>query len=426
MSARSAAVVECLEVFSVVFPLRAPFVHHLAARREARSLIVRARLSDGTLGYGEALPRPYLTGETEATARAALLGPLARLALGWALADLPSAARLLCGAEARAAREQAPAAFCGLELALLDAAGRRARRPVTDVLGPLLREELPYDAAAVGLLPPAPFRLYLEVLRRRRKRVVKLKVGSPQDRERVATARRLLGPEVELVLDANAAWSAGEAIDAIRALEPFGLSVVEQPVAREDIDGMARVRRAVATPIMADESIATLADAHRLLEAGACDRFNLRVGKCGGLLATLELARFAARRGVACRLGVLVGENGLLGAAGRLLAACHDGFEALEIDDSGSKQGDVLREPLAPVRDNRAAAPVGRPGLGVEVDAARLEATAEVHAAVWLGVRPAARSAGVSPAWGAVPAAGAAASSAEAGHAAPRGVASPW
>jgi muconate cycloisomerase len=157
---------------------------------------------------------------------------------------------------------------------------------------------------------------------------------------------------------------------------------VEQPVAREDVAGLARVRRAVATPIMADESIATLDDARRLLDAEACDLWNLRVGKCGGLLATLELARLAQAHGVGCQLGVLVGENGLLGAAGRLLAACHDAFQTLEIDDSGSKRGDVLREPLAPVRDNRAPAPLGRPGLGVEVDGPRLEATAEWTASV--------------------------------------------
>src|SRR6185503_390604 len=129
------AVVECLEVFTVRFAFRQPFVHNLAARRESRSLVVRLRLSDGTVGYGEALPRPYLTGETETTVRQALTGPLADLALGWGVGDLASTARLLGGAEARVARERLPAAFCGLELALLDAAGRLTGRPVTDVLG---------------------------------------------------------------------------------------------------------------------------------------------------------------------------------------------------------------------------------------------------------------------------------------------------
>jgi L-Ala-D/L-Glu epimerase len=390
------AVVECLEVFTVRFPFRQPFVHNLAARRESRSQIVRLRLSDGTVGYGEALPRPYLTGETEASVREALTGALADLALGWGVSDLPSMARLRDGANARAARELCPAAFCGLELALLDAAGRLAGRPVTDLLGPVIRTELPYETAVIGLLPAAALRLFLEKIKRLGKRVVKLKVGSPQDQDRVATVRAVLGPEVELVLDANAAWSGEEAIDRIHALEPFGLIAVEQPVAREDVDGMARVRRAVRTPIMADESITSLRDAHRLLEAEACDLWNLRVGKCGGLLGTLELARLAAERGVGCQLGVLVGETGILGAAGRLLAACRGEFRYLEFDSSGLKQGDVLREPLAPVVANRAPAVTGRAGLGIEVDARRLEATAEARSATWLQVHPRLRRAWAS------------------------------
>jgi L-Ala-D/L-Glu epimerase / N-acetyl-D-glutamate racemase len=377
--------IAAVEVFAVRFGFRQPFVHHLAARRESRSLVVRVRLDDGTVGHGEALPRPYLTGETEDSVLAALAGPLAALARGWSAADLPSVARAVGSDEARAACLRTPAAFCGLELALLDAAGRRTGRPATDVLGPVLRRELPYDGAVVGILPPALFRLHLERIRQLGKRVVKLKAGSPRDRERVALARTVLGDGVRLILDANAAWSAAEAIERIRALAPFGLAAVEQPVAREDVAGLAAVRRAVATPVMADESITTRADADRLLAAGACDLWNLRIGKCGGLLPTLELARLAARNGIGTQLGVLVGETGILGSAGRLLAACHDGFRHLEFDSTGMRQGDVLREPLAPVVDGRAPAPCDRPGLGFEVDAPRLQAMAESCVVAWSG-----------------------------------------
>lgn len=374
---RTATVVS-VEAVPVRFALRQPFVHHLAARRESCSIVVRVRLADGTCGFGEALPRPYLTGETEASVLASLGGPLAALARTWDACDLASAARALTSAGARAACEREPAAFCGLELAVLDAAGRRTARPVTDVLGPVLRRELPYDTAVVGLLPDALYRLHLERIRRLGKSAVKLKAGSPRDVPRMALAREVLGADVALSVDANAAWSAAEAVERIRALEPFGLACVEQPVARGDVAGLAAVRRSVRTPVMADESIATRADAERLLAAGACDLWNLRVGKCGGLLATLALARLAVRHGIGTQLGVLVAETGLLGSAGRLLAACHDGFRQLEFDSTGMRDRDVLREPLAPVRDGIAAIPAG-PGLGVDVDAGRLDA-AEVPA----------------------------------------------
>ncbi|MET0551856.1 MAG: enolase C-terminal domain-like protein [Vicinamibacteria bacterium] len=391
-----------VEVFDVRFPFRQPFVHHLAARRGSRSLVVRVRLEDGTTGHGEALPRPYLTGETEQGVVDALSGPLAALAAGWDARDLPSAARALRSPAARVACARAPAAFCGLELALLDAAGRRSGRPVTDLLGPVLRRELPYESAVVGLLPRALYGLHLERIRQLGKRVVKLKAGSPRDLENVALARKVLGDGVQLILDANAAWPVAEAIERIGSLEAFELAAVEQPVAREDVAGLAAVRRAVRTPIMADESIATRADAERLLAADACDLWNLRVGKCGGLLQTLELAALAARHGIGTQLGVLVGETGILGSAGRLLAACHDGFLHLEFDSTGMRQGDVLRTPLAPVVDGRAPLSCDGAGLGFEVDAARLETMASARwtafsAGPHSGGRP-----GVSAPWTAV------------------------
>jgi muconate cycloisomerase len=182
-----------------------------------------------------------------------------------------------------------------------------------------------------------------------------------------------------LVLDANGAWSADEAVERIRALHAFGLTAVEQPVAREDVAGLARVRRAVSTPIVADESLCTLADARRLLEHEACDVWNLRVGKCGGLLATLELADLAARNGVGCALGVLVGETGILTAAGRHVAACRDGWLWLEHDGAGLKRAEPIAVP--PVTGGRVAAPAG-PGLGFAVDEALLLELAERSAAV--------------------------------------------
>lgn len=371
--------VASLEVLPLRIPFRFAFGHHLAVRQEARPQVVRLRLSDGSVGYGEALPRPYLSGETEDSVRAALAGPLAALVAGCDVAGLEGARALIESGAARAARERAPAAFCGLELALLDAAGRSVGRPVSDVLGGVRRAELEYDTAVAGFLPPAALRLYLGEVRRRGARRLKLKVGRSDDLERVALARRVMGDGAALVLDANAAWNADEAIEHVRALEVFHLEAVEQPVAREDVAGLARVRRALATPIVADESLCTLADARRLLEHEACDVWNLRVGKCGGLLATLELAELAARHGIGCALGVLVGETGILAAAGRHVAACRDGWLWLEHEGAGLKRAEPAR--LPPVAGGRVPAPDG-PGLGFTLDEACLAELAERPPAV--------------------------------------------
>lgn len=365
--------VTALEVVPVRLAFKHSFGHHRAKRKESRPQIVRLRLADGTVGYGESLPRSYVTGETELSVRQRLGGELRELIVGQELPELRDVESWLRTAAPRRAREESPAAFCGLELALLDAIGRRTGRSVGELLGSRSRSTLPYDGAVIGFLPAAAQRLVLSRLRTLAPRVVKVKVGRPDDAERLAMVRRDLGDGVDLIIDANGAWSVDQAIESIRTLERFSLTAVEQPVAGRDFDGFARVAAAVGTPLMADESLATRADAERLLALGAAKLWNLRVGKCGGLMATVELARLASAQGIPCQLGILVGESGVLTTAGRLLAARFDhGFEYLEADGFGNLRDDILVEKLPAVRGVDTPAPALRPGLGIEVDEDRL------------------------------------------------------
>src|SRR5262252_7501105 len=101
LPAAEAPVVERVEVLPVRLPFRRAFVHHLADRRESRPRIVRLTLSSGAVGYGEALPRPYLTGETEASVVHALEGELKALVLAQPVAGLDAAVSLLQSAPAR-------------------------------------------------------------------------------------------------------------------------------------------------------------------------------------------------------------------------------------------------------------------------------------------------------------------------------------
>ena len=186
---------------------------------------------------------------------------------------------------------------------------------------------------------------------------------------RLRAIRRGLGRGIDLRVDANEAWSAAEAAERIRALEPVGLTSVEQPVAHADVASLAEVRRQVRTPIMLDESLCSRIDAGRAIDGRTCDLFNLRLSKCGGFIAALRLAQLAARHGLGCQLGCQVGETAVLSAAGRHFACTVGGLRYLE----GSYDRHLVREALA-TRDvtfgwgGRAAALSG-PGLGVILDA---------------------------------------------------------
>jgi muconate cycloisomerase len=196
---------------------------------------------------------------------------------------------------------------------------------------------------------------------------LKLKVGRPGDLETLKLAREILGWEVEIRVDANCAWTAPEAIRRLLEMAPYHLSAVEQPVAKEDFEGLKAVGAGTGLPVIADESVCHERDARRLIDLRACEIFNLRLSKCGGPGAANRIRQMAAAAGVRCQLGCHVGETSILSAAGRHFASC--GPELAYLEGSFSPYL-FAREPVVqPVLfGHRGLAPgLSGPGLGIEV-----------------------------------------------------------
>jgi muconate cycloisomerase len=177
-----------------------------------------------------------------------------------------------------------------------------------------------------------------------------------------------MGSAADIRVDANCAWSAEEALTAIERMRPYGISGVEQPVAADDIAGLRRVTAETEETIIVDESLISLDGAERLVDGQACDAFNIRLSKVGGLLEARRIAEVAHEAGIDVVVGAQVGETGLLSAAGRHLAAtipdlrhAEGSFGALLL-----KQ-DITRERVFPLRRGRAGVFSG-PGLGVQVN----------------------------------------------------------
>ena len=374
-----------LEARHVRVALRRTVTHASHSRTDTDNVVVRCVLADGSVGYGEGVPRDYVTGETidsclallKGSALAAQLTPCAdfpaavHLAERLRLAPVPGDDRLIQGNAAR----------CALEIAVLDAYGRAFGEPlmnVTKLVAPDLyeaRESVRYSGI-IGNPKGWKGRVYPLVYRLAGFAQVKLKVGIPDtdDVKRTRRTRRWLGSKMDLRIDANEAWSATEAADKIRALEPFGITSVEQPVPHEQVAGLADVRKAINTPVMLDESLCGPVDAERAVAGGWCDLFNLRLSKCGGFIPSLRLALLAKRHGLGCQLGCQVGETGILSAAGRHFATSVGGLRYVE----GSYDRHLVRDALTAEdltfgRGGAAPMLVGS-GLGVAVDPARLDA----------------------------------------------------
>lgn len=179
-------------------------------------------------------------------------------------------------------------------------------------------------------------------------RTAKIKVAEPgqrlaEDVERVAAVRDVLGPDARLRVDANGAWSVDEAVDAIRALDRFGLEYVEQPVA--DVRDLARVRRRVDVPIAADESIRRADDPLLVRDLEAADIAVLKVQPLGGVRACLRIAEdLGLPVVVSSALETSVG----LAAGVALAAALPELPYACGLATTALLDADVTSQPLVP------------------------------------------------------------------------------
>lgn len=373
-----------LTACAVRIPLKKPIRHASHTRTETDNVVVRCVLANGTVGFGEGVPRNYVTGETIDSA----LDLLARSDLGSQLnectdflAALTMIDRLrlaLVPGDDRAC--QGNAARCAVELALLDAFGKHFGPPLSDVTK-LLASDLHEPRAWVrysGAITSADgwkarvaaWKMWIYGFRQ-----VKVKVGiaGQDDVRRLGSIRRRVGRNVDLRIDANEAWSPEEAARRILQLKPMAISAVEQPVAHADMNCLPAVRKETGVPIMLDESLCGMVDAEQAREKGLCDLFNLRLSKCGGYIASLRLAQFARKHGLGYQLGCQVGETAILSAAGRHFAQSVRDIRYVE----GSYDRHLVKEGLGTKDITFAwggwAPALAGPGLGVEIDAVALE-----------------------------------------------------
>jgi L-alanine-DL-glutamate epimerase-like enolase superfamily enzyme len=344
-----------LEARHVRIALKRKVTHASHVRTDTDNVVVRCVLSDGAVGFGEGVPRDYVTGETVDSA----LDLLKRSELGKQLdADCPDFVAAVHLAE-RLKLPAAPdddrmirgnAARCAVELAVLDAFGRALGEPltrVTELVAPELyqfRDRVQYSGV-IGNPRGLKKRVYPLVYRLAGFSQVKLKVGiaGHDDVNRTKLVRRWLGRKMDLRIDANEAWKPDEVGERIRELEPSGITSVEQPVRHEDVACLAEVRKQVKTPVMLDESLCGEVDAERAAKNGWCDLFNLRLSKCGGFIPSLRLAQLAKRHNLGYQLGCQVGETAILSAAGRHFATSVRDLRYLE----GSYDRHLVYERLA-------------------------------------------------------------------------------
>lgn len=357
-----------LSVFKIEVPVVSKRSHGVGdVSGGMRNVILKLRTEDGLTGWGEASPWPVFTGTAEGNA-AALDVHLRPLLIG---ADpsrineiMAAADRIVVGhSEAKAA----------LEMALYDILGKRVGLPVAELLGGRCRDDLPLSvsladpdfAADIDLMQ----RIYADGVR-----IVKLKTGFADhafDIMRLETLRADFPDDLRIRVDYNQGMVPYEALRRLRDVEAFAPDFIEQPVPAKEWQAMAHYTAMLDTPIMADESVFSVADAVRAVGARIADQFSVKIMKCGGMRRGQEIAAAAAGGGIACYGGDMF-ETGLTHLAGVHLVASTPnislGCEFYQA--SYYVERDLLAAPF-PVRDGKVVVPTA-PGLGIDVDEGRL------------------------------------------------------
>ncbi len=341
--------IQRVDAFVIRLPFRFSFGHSIASRAYSDNLIVRVELEDGSVGFGEGIPREYVTGETIDGALADVSTFAAKLR-GQEVGDFHGVKQLIHDLAIEEGLEQrrSGAAFCAVELALLDAFGKSFKTPVALELGEIQQESVQYGS----VIPFGNKKIMVALLWFYKLwgfKTVKLKVGGTleDDLAKLKTVRQIMGEDAIIRVDANCAWDVEQTLAAADKFEAFNVASIEQPIKAEDIDGLSKIVANVKQEIVVDESLCTLADAKELIAKKACGAFNIRISKVGGLLLAQQMAQLARHSGLGVHMGAQVGESAILTAAGRIFAAIEPPCKNYEgSNNSWLLQQDISRENL--------------------------------------------------------------------------------
>ena len=348
-------------------------------------VLVRVRTASGIVGYGEATPLPdwggdhgRRGGETQATVVSVIEEVLAPALIGRDACDVESAYALM-----NARLRGHSYAKCAVDIALHDAWGKIVGQPVYRLLGGACRPSVAV-AHMVGLMSEEE--AIAEALGAAADGIRALQIKGGVDPERdvrvVSRLAREFDGRVSLRLDANQGYrQVKRAVGVIARLAEHGLDFVEQPV--EGLGRMAEVTRRVDVPVVADESCWDGADALEVVARGAADCLSIYLAKAGGIVGARRVAAIAASAGLRCDVNGSI-ESAIGNAANLHVALSSPAIDMPAVIPISAPAGrhpyriggnyyedDVVAEPF-PVLDG-ALLPLERPGLGIEVDEARLE-----------------------------------------------------
>ena len=372
-----------IQLFDLKIPFCREVSHSLFTRKYTEAIIAVVYDEYGDFGFGEGTPRNYVTGEVFKESLSAA-EKLAAMLCGHKIDSLNELMILMDSVGSNNLAKQNPAAWCALELSCLDLFAKKENIPFWQLFTQNLSAKVfKYSAVLPLISERQTLNNILQLVKAMGISSVKIKVSEVQSGiDLFRYVRKILGAYSSLRVDANAAFTADQALAFLEGTVSEGIRSLEQPVAKQDLEGLAKVARLSPVPIIADESIYTAGGPEHFIGLRLCQGVNLRISSCGGFSKSLKLIEKMKQNGMKWQLGAHVGETAILSSAARHFAAVSSEFMHME----GSFSKLVLKEDLCDTDicfgvEGKASLPDG-PGFGIKINLGKLKNWAKQEAIV--------------------------------------------
>lgn len=352
--------IQQVELYKLSIQLKEPFITSLGIDDAANNILVKIMTKEGITGFGECSPYMPINGESQDTCF--IVGQYFAKALkGKDPLKIESCIQLMD--DIIYANTSIKSAF---DMALYDIASQHAGVPLYRFLGGDNSKTIVTDYT-VSI--SSPEKMAADALRIKNEGypAIKVKLGKngKKDVERIRAIRAAVGNDIPLRIDANQGWKVKEAIQTLNALREFDIQHCEEPIPRWNFMKLKKVKKQSPIPIMADESCGDDHDAARLIELDACDYFNIKLGKSGGIFKALKIVELAEAAGIRLQVGAMI-ESRLAMSAFAHFSLCSPLIEHFDFDTALMFSEDPVTGGIVYEKNGVVKVPEA-PGLGANI-----------------------------------------------------------
>ena len=322
--------IKSVRLIKTNIPFVLVFKHSSKSRSEVEALLVEIETEKGFKGYGETLPREYVTGESIESVEKNLKEYVLPQIKGQEFKTFDSLVDFLDNFYIffKSLKSYEMCVKTPIELSLLDAFSKEKNISLLELFGSPKINNVIYSGV-VSADKPFIVKQFLKKYNKIGLKQFKLKVGKDfnTDLKNILLTKKIIGEDAEIRVDANEGWNLEQAKEELTKFHELGIVSVEQPMPKSDKEDYPKLMNFLKgkMDISLDEGLCTYDDAKWMVENEGASIFNLRISKNGGITNALKIHKLASENNIRCQLGAQVGETSLLSSAGRILSAiCGD------------------------------------------------------------------------------------------------------